>query len=1519
MRALKIKKILCRGLSLVLTGALLLSPNSALLERAWAAENDVLALAFTEGKPLIAEIIRGQRIGIRASNTQNYGIKTGEDALLIYKAGNNELIESGFTVIPPDKYDENSNKDDYQLVAEKNIVGGKVTDTKTDSYKINANYRAMKKEARTVLKESDGEGINAGGTLKLAGDSANTRIGVDATSKATLTYDGTNLMFDYDEANPGAFKDWENHVAVQVDATGSFPALDDARTDKPQTYRFYINREGGGYHFDFTPQAFYYEDVQVETGKDDLGNPIYDTKRVKTWGLKENDVFEITFDFVRANDLDLTVYSPVDALERVVDLARNSTQDVHSGTEYIQMDSPNDELYFISENFKLRQRTSIYNQPVLLSWKFIDESGAERKDVVRINETPDTNGWIKAVVTPEQTDLKGYLEVTADYTGDFFPIADGDADVNGNNIRQRVTKRVAVTIHGNGVPASFGEVKYTIGQSGEGSMPFPNTIFKMDKYKGGIQGYPEPQYPWMAVFTIEPGRENGFAREIIIDSSEPSALTATIQRGGTGVPTAYTFGSVFKNEGDKENPDPITFTIYAETPGTVTNLNFRFFIDGNNVLVEDPRPAKSLTVSVTDTSPDERAELSELTIRDKKNNRVDLEGFTFSPEVHEYAFNIDYEIENVILKPTVIQTAQKDIGVRVEYYNDLGQWIEAEDNIWDGKKSFQKAWYDNYLDRDDSTVEGKPSLKSAAWGGMQVNLVTPGQPVRVIYTVRAQNPNITSTYTIEMTRNLPSDDSTLKSLQLVDEEGVDRMTDPIQVGKLEYEIHIPYRIEMLQVLPELNHPGAVLDEDSYNPQLIRKDLFGSKNWLHFPIDKDNNTMDMTFEINIKAQNGMADDESHYKIHIIRDEPSDVSTAATLEVTDVNENTLTLNPPFAGVLEDEAAAYTVSVPYITDKVRIRVHPDDPYAKVRLEYWVNNTKREQTPATDALSKPIDIPVMSESAPYYEILVIVVAESGKETVYKVHVERAEPDTDAYLAGLDLKDLAGELQEFDDPFNPEVTSYTATVLYATDKVTVTPTASSPTATITVNGRKVASGEASSSIRLDYPGATDIEVKVTAQDEQTVMIYRIRVKRAEPSTDSRLRALEVSDVDRLKPVFTPRTLEYKANVNEGVTEVTVTATANDPFATLRIDGKNATSGQPSEPIVLMDIYQTVTVEVTAQDGKSVTVYTVELYNTNMVEKSSNADLSNLKVEYGAMTPKFASSVTAYDVAVKEDAYSVEIIPTPADPAAKVQVFAGTLEIGDEDGDFAQAIVDGANEFTVRVTAPDESKHKDYTVTVYRNEEDRMGVLTPITAEDIDFEGSGDIIVVDITKYTRVAADVFNTLKEKYPEKTIIFEGNDYSLQFDAADIKKIIPHTEVFDFSLSFNPPNRDKIMRQIRRYSGNDGIRTVLLHFGDSKELPAPARFTISLGRKYRNDQLYWHYWNDERSRIDYYGTVDTNSKGTFAVKLERLGDYIVADQRIVGSEDKSNMIALDGDLTKDTSLQKNNPNTGERGNGR
>jgi hypothetical protein len=111
----------------------------------------------------------------------------------------------------------------------------------------------------------------------------------------------------------------------------------------------------------------------------------------------------------------------------------------------------------------------------------------------------------------------------------------------------------------------------------------------------------------------------------------------------------------------------------------------------------------------------------------------------------------------------------------------------------------------------------------------------------------------------------------------------------------------------------------------------------------------------------------------------------------------------------------------------------------------------------------------------------------------------------TDAILSALSLS--SGTLLP---AFSSATTSYTASVLNAVNSIIVTPTANSASATITVNGNPVTSGNPSTPVSLSE-GANTITTVVTAQDGITTKTYTITVTRAIAGTPSVIQSSALS------------------------------------------------------------------------------------------------------------------------------------------------------------------------------------------------------------------------------------------------------------------------------------------------------------------------------------------------------------------------------------------------------------------------
>lgn len=598
------------------------------------------------------------------------------------------------------------------------------------------------------------------------------------------------------------------------------------------------------------------------------------------------------------------------------------------------------------------------------------------------------------------------------------------------------------------------------------------------------------------------------------------------------------------------------------------------------------------------------------------------------------------------------------------------------------------------------------------------------------------------------------------------------------------------------------------------------------------------------------------------------------------------------------------------------------------------------------TSVYSKPVNIAPRNNQTGfvYNEIAVLVVSEAGTgmdplyflsdevkpehenyASVYRFEIERNPPSTDADMTGLVTKgDDGKEIKLY--AFHRDETHYEFTVPYETRKVSFNPKTSDANAKVVLKASndllhnigigldKLTPGSDSKLYTLGEPGSpVTFELTVQAEayevwpEAQYTKTYTVTIDREPPSTDARLKRLAVDGIteDGLTPTFKASQLSYSATVAMGAEGVTITPTANEPHASIKVNGEFVESGSPSELIELVDEHTIVPIVVTAQDGRTTMTYTIDFFNPNVVDLTDNADLADLRIERGLMTPEFEPAVINYEVAVKEDTYSVDVIPTPADPLATVRVLDGSREMGDYNNNYALALKDGANTVVVEVTSPDGTQVKQYTATIYRNEEEQLKNLTPLTAEDLGEEifkdQSVNPIIISVVEYPRIHSDVFQALKDatvEDPDKTIVLQGNDFSLTFRGSDLDTVIPTREIYDFSMSFSSPDEDRISALINADAGNADLTNdvVRVYFDYHGDLPGTATLNVALGNRYGSQPIYWHYFNRDRNRIDYYGTVRSNAQGTIAVRIDHFSTYLASrNHRIAGSEDHSGGISL------------------------
>ncbi|WP_212963256.1 cadherin-like beta sandwich domain-containing protein [Cohnella xylanilytica] len=373
---------------------------------------------------------------------------------------------------------------------------------------------------------------------------------------------------------------------------------------------------------------------------------------------------------------------------------------------------------------------------------------------------------------------------------------------------------------------------------------------------------------------------------------------------------------------------------------------------------------------------------------------------------------------------------------------------------------------------------------------------------------------------------------------------------------------------------------------------------------------------------------------------------------------------TLSPAFSS----DQVNYSVRVLYEVDQLTITPMVEDSTATLKIN---------SASTVSGIGKTVDLNVGSN-----EILVEVTSQAGTQKTYTVLVTRAPQSSNSDLSNLTISQ--GTLSP---SFSSGTTEYTASVGNEITSLEITPTVADGTATLQVNTADATSGSARM-VNLDV-GDNEIVVDVTAQNGAT-KTYKVTVTRAK-SSNADLSNLTISQ-GTLSPSFSSGTTEYTASVGNEITSLEITPTVADGTATLQVNTADATSG--SARTVSLNVGDNeILVDVTAQNGATKT-YKVTVTRA----ESSNADLSNLTISQGTLSPSFSADTTEYTASVGNEITSLEITPTVADGTATLQVNTADATSGSAR---MVSLNVGDNEIVVDVTAQNGAT-KTYKVTVTR-------------------------------------------------------------------------------------------------------------------------------------------------------------------------------------------------------------------------
>ena len=314
--------------------------------------------------------------------------------------------------------------------------------------------------------------------------------------------------------------------------------------------------------------------------------------------------------------------------------------------------------------------------------------------------------------------------------------------------------------------------------------------------------------------------------------------------------------------------------------------------------------------------------------------------------------------------------------------------------------------------------------------------------------------------------------------------------------------------------------------------------------------------------------------------------SDDATLSALTLSGV-----TLSPSFAS----GTVAYTARVAHGVSSTTVTATPTHAGAS-----------REITPAdadANAAGHQVNLTAGGDTV----ITVEVTAQDKMTTkTYRVTVTRAAAQApqsdDATLSALSLSGVT-----LSPAFASRTTGYRASVGNSVESTTVTATTNHASATVVIMPADADANTAGHQVNLGV-GDTEITAEVTAEDGSAMKTYTVTVTRAPAgaSSDATLSELTLSGVTL---AFAPETLFYTASVDNSVSATTVTAVTTDDKATRKILIDGVQDLDADVDLAVGD--NTITVEVTAEDGTTRQTYTVTVTRAAQQQAAGPTLVSN--------------------------------------------------------------------------------------------------------------------------------------------------------------------------------------------------------------------------------------------------------------------------------------------------------------------
>ena len=302
------------------------------------------------------------------------------------------------------------------------------------------------------------------------------------------------------------------------------------------------------------------------------------------------------------------------------------------------------------------------------------------------------------------------------------------------------------------------------------------------------------------------------------------------------------------------------------------------------------------------------------------------------------------------------------------------------------------------------------------------------------------------------------------------------------------------------------------------------------------------------------------------------------------------------------------------------------------------------------------------------------------------------------------ELASLTSNLGTLSPGFSPSVTSYTVDVDAGRESATLRLIPADPgmTLNLQVNSGGFTPLESTIATVPLLVGANVVEIMTIAADGTSGFSYVLTINRA-ASNNAALAELFLATSNgfhELNPGFRSATTAYTATVSNETESLKISARADDPQATVSVNGTILGSPDSGSSIPLTVGSNNITIEVTAADLASTQTYSVVV---NRVP-SSDATLLQLtpSVEPSSGILPFNSNRTDYSMSVDNAISIIAFAPEARHPAAQISINGQAVNSGSPSNLLNLTV--GSNPISVLVTAEDGVSTMEYFVNVFRAE-----------------------------------------------------------------------------------------------------------------------------------------------------------------------------------------------------------------------